>query len=102
MSIQRLTTWGGDTDIRSSEDEITDGNFYGFTVNEDDTVVSIMSGGPDGNIPSPAIDYRGEEFANITSKTLFAGQLITIEQGHIIKNFKCSAGSVTLHKEKSK
>lgn len=100
MSLQRISEWGGGYHVSSEDLEITDGEFFGFTVQEDNTVVSIMSGGDFNNIPSPAIDFRQatKPGVNIVGKQLKAGAQLTIELNYIIKNFKCSAGSVILHK----
>lgn len=97
MSMQRLTTWGGDYHVNSSEAEITNGNFYGFVVEQDDTVVSIMTGFLD-EAPTITLDFK--VIANITGKQLSKGTRCTIEIGHTIKNFKCSAGAVMLLKSK--
>lgn len=96
MSTQRVSTWGGDYCQNSTDDPIDDGNFYGFTVEEDGTIVSLMSGGKDGEIPSPADDYLA--YCNISGKTLNKGRLVTIPLGEVIKNFDLSSGDVTLHR----
>lgn len=96
MSIQRLTTWGGDYDFRSSDTAISNGNFYGFEVLEDDTEVSLCSGGDQNNIPSPAEDYL--TYLNISGKSLAKGVSYTVPFGEVIKNFDLTTGSVKLYR----
>jgi len=96
MSTQRISTWGGDYHQASTDSAITDGNFFGFTVCEDGTIVTEMSGGLNGSIPSPETNYL--TIANLSGKSLKVGTLITIPLNEIIVNFDLSAGSVVLHK----
>lgn len=96
MSIQRATEWGGSYHLNDTDGDLEGGNFYGFTVQEDNTVVSVFSGSFEGVDMDFLTDPKYN--VNISGKQLKAGALIVVDLGGTVKKITVNSGSIILHK----
>ncbi len=91
MSGSRMTADAGVFHIDSTDGAITGRNFFGFTVLENNTVISVctLNTTPRGY---SSTDYKAE--ANLTSKNLSAGAYVGAPKNSYIVAITVTSGSI--------